>query len=95
MKAGEEVLVTERGLPMAKLVSTLGSGPLPDHFIEMEKQGLIKRGARMLSKQFWELPRPLDPTGAVRKTLSQEGEEGWRDSGMILMTIKKDSLFSP
>ncbi len=77
VKAGEEVLVTERGRPIAKLTSALGSGPLPDHLIEMEKQGLIKRGAHKLSKKFWDLPRPLDPKGAVRKTLLQEREEGW------------------
>ena len=77
MKAGEEVLATERGLPLAKLASALGSGPLPDYFIEMEKQGLIKRGARKLSKEFWDLPRSLDLADAVRKTLLQEEEEGW------------------
>jgi len=77
VKAGEEVLVTGRGPPLSKLASALGSGPLPDHFIEMEKQGLIKRGARKLSKKFRDLPRPLDPTGAVWKTLLQEGEERW------------------
>ena len=43
----------------------------------MEKQGLIKRGARKLSKEFWDLPRSLDLAGAVRKTLLQEGEVGW------------------
>ena len=77
MKAGEEVLATERGLPLAKLASALGPGPLPDYFIEMEKQGLIKRGARKLSKEFWDLPRSLDLADAVRKTLLQEEEEGW------------------
>ena len=77
VKAGEEVLVTERGRPIAKLTSAIGSGPLPDHLIEMEKQGLIKRGAHQLSKKFWDLPRPSDPQGEVQKTLLQEREEGW------------------
>ncbi len=77
VKAGEEVLVTERGRPIAKLTSAFSSGPLPEHLLEMEKQGLIKRGAHNLSKKFWDLPRPLDPKGAVRKTLLQEREEGW------------------
>ena len=76
--------MTERGPPLAKLASALGSGPLPDHFIEMEKQGLIKRGARKLSKKFWNLPRPLDPTGAVWKTLLAGGRRRlvrfWDDS---------------
>ena len=77
VKAGEEVLVTERGRPIAKLIRAQSSEMLPDHLIEMEQHGLIKLGSGKLPKDFWELPRPKDPKGLVVKAVLREREEGW------------------
>ncbi len=77
VKAGEEVLVTERGRPIAKLTPAESSEMLPNQLVEMEKQGLIKLGAGKLPKGFWELPRPSDPKGLVAKAVLREREEGW------------------
>jgi prevent-host-death family protein len=77
VKAGEEVLVTERGRPIAKLCPMSHSDLLPEHLTEMERQGLLKRGVGKLPKNFWDLPRPKDPKGLVRKAVLQEREEGW------------------
>lgn len=77
VKAGEEVLVTERGKPVAKLTPTDSSETLPEHLREMEKHGLVKRGAGKLPKSFWDLPRPKDPKGLVLKGVLREREEGW------------------
>jgi prevent-host-death family protein len=77
VKAGEEVLITERGRPIAKLAPAEISEMLPDDLIEMEKQGLIKLGSGKLPKGFWELPRPRDPKGLVAKAVLREREEGW------------------
>lgn len=74
VKGGEEVLVTERGRPVAKLTPTDSSEALPEHLRELEKQGLIKRGARKLPKGFWDLPRPKDPKGLVLKAVLRERE---------------------
>jgi prevent-host-death family protein len=77
VKAGEEVLVTERGRPIAKLTPALGSDTLTERLVEMERQGLIKRGSGKLPKGFWDLPRPKDPKGSVVKAVLREREEGW------------------
>jgi len=77
VKAGEEVLVTERGRPIAKLTPAVGSSSLPQHLAEMEKQGLVKIGPGRLPKGFWDLPRPKDPKGLIVKSLLREREEGW------------------
>jgi len=77
VKAGEEVLITERGRPIAKLAPAVSSDVLPQHLVEMEKRGLIKRGTGKLSKDFWDLPRPKDPKGLVVKAVLREREEGW------------------
>jgi prevent-host-death family protein len=76
VKAGEEVLVTERGRPIAKLTPAGGSSDLRHHLAEMEKQGLVKIGSGRLPKSFWDLPRPKDPKGLVVKSLLREREEG-------------------
>ena len=77
VKAGEEVLITERGRPIAKLIPSASSKSLPDHLVEMEKQGLVKLGSGKLPKGFWNLPRPKDPKGLVVKAVIREREEGW------------------
>jgi prevent-host-death family protein len=77
VKAGEEVLVTERGRPIAKLTPATSSDMLPDQLIEMEKQGFIKIGSGKLPKGFWDLPRPKDPKGLILKAALREREEGW------------------
>ena len=76
VKAGEEVLVTERGRPIAKLTPAAVSALLPQDLAELEKQGIIKIGTSKLPKNFWSLPRPKDPKGLVLKSLLQEREEG-------------------
>jgi prevent-host-death family protein len=77
VKAGEEVLVTERGRPVAKLTPATTSDMLPDQLLEMEKQGFIKIGSGKLPKGFWDLPRPKDPKGLVLKAALRDREEGW------------------
>lgn len=77
VKAGEEILVTERGRPIAKITPAESYTGLPDHLVAMEKQGLIKLGSGKLPKGFWDLPRPKDPKGLVLKSVLREREEGW------------------
>lgn len=77
VKAGEDVLVTERGRPIAKITPAASADTLPEHLVEMEAQGLMKLGSGRLLKAFWDLPRPKDPKGGVVKAVLQEREEGW------------------
>lgn len=76
VKAGEEVLVTERGRPIAKLAPAVSPQTLPKELVEMEKQGVIRLGGERLPKDFWKMPRPRDPKGLVLKGLLQEREKG-------------------
>ena len=75
VKAGEEVLVSERGQPIAKLVPVTGGDALPEHLAEMARQGLALVGSRRLSRAFWGLPRPKDPKGRVLRALLEEREQ--------------------
>jgi len=76
VKAGEEVIVLERGKPIAKIV------PLPreasatsPHLTELARVGLARIGSGKLPPGFWKMPRPKDRQGATRKALLQERAE--------------------
>jgi prevent-host-death family protein len=76
VKAGEEIMITERGRPIAKLSPTKTLDAAAERLIEMERHGLIKLGSGKLPKGFWKLPRPKDAKGLVSKAVSQEREQG-------------------
>jgi prevent-host-death family protein len=77
VKAGEEILVTERNVPVARIVPV---GPLAggdEGLRKLEGQGLMRLGSGKLPKGFWKLPRPRDPKASVRKAVAEERERGW------------------
>ena len=76
VKAGMEVLITDRGKPVARLVPISRSKDLKESLVRMEKQGLIKLGSGKLPKDFWRMDRPDDPQGLVLKALLEEREAG-------------------
>jgi prevent-host-death family protein len=77
VKVGEEILVTERGVPVARLVPVNRGGPDHEQLRDLERQGLIRLGSGQLPKDFWKLPRPRDPDASVRTAASEEREAGW------------------
>ena len=78
VKRGEQVVITERGRPVAKLV------PLPprpegmdeaewERLLDMERQGRITIPEKAgFSPEFWNLPRGEDPTGSVVRQLVED-----------------------
>ena len=77
VKAGEEVVVTERGKPIARIVPFgRDQADVPPHLLEKARAGLIRLGSGKLPKGFWKLPRPADPTGAAVKAVLEERESG-------------------
>jgi len=74
VRAGDEVVVTDRGTPIARIVplATAGAG-----WKELERAGLLRRPVRRLDDGFWARCRPADPQGSVRAALAAEREQGW------------------
>jgi len=73
VKAGEQVLVTERGVPIAKLVPVDSrKADLSGHLQDLEKAGLAIIGSGRIPKSFWEWPRPVDKKGRAVKSLIEE-----------------------
>lgn len=75
VKAGEEVLITERGKPVARLMPA-GSASSTAHLSQMAAEGRIRIGSGKLPKSFWRLRRPKDPKGLVVRALLHERESG-------------------
>jgi prevent-host-death family protein len=77
VKEGGEVLVTERGKPIARLVPERPNRWDDERIAELRRKGVIRGNPRPLGKEFFELPRGEDPEGAVLKALLEEREEGY------------------
>jgi prevent-host-death family protein len=77
VKEGGEVLVTERGKPIARLVPERPNRWDDERIADLRRKGVIRGNPRPLGKEFFELPRGEDPEGAVLKALLDEREEGY------------------
>ena len=78
VKDGEEVIITERGKAIARVVPFTRSGPSPAEYEEMVKTGVIipAKNPGGLPSDFWDRPRPADPDRSMLKALLEEREEG-------------------
>jgi len=73
VKAGQEVTITERGRPIARLTAIAGregSGALES----LARQGLVRLAKRKLPEGFARRPRPADKKGALLRALLEERE---------------------
>lgn len=76
VKTGEEVLVTDRGIPIAKIIPLEGDGlEMSADLLKLERAGLIRKGTGKLPSDFWDLCRPKDREGLALKALLKEREE--------------------
>jgi len=77
VKAGEEVLLTDRGRPIAKIIPLRRSDIVADsRLTQLELAGLARVGTGKLPADFWLSPRNEDKVGAVLASLIAEREEG-------------------
>jgi prevent-host-death family protein len=76
VKAGEEVLITDRGSPVARLMPIPRAKAMRETMGGMEKRGLIRLGSGRLPKDFWTMPRAEDSDGLVLRALLEEREGG-------------------
>ncbi len=77
VKAGGEVVVTERGRPVARLVPVgLEEGAEWERLRKMERAGEVRLGSGKVPDEFFEMRGAEDPEGKVRAALMEEREEG-------------------
>ena len=78
VKRGEEVVITDRGRPIAKLVPIPpDADPEMARMRDLERRGIVTiHGTGRIPPEFWDLPMPDDPGDGVLKALLEEREEG-------------------
>ncbi len=79
VKAGEELLVMERGKPVAKLVPVSAGDDAHDggaHLRDLARAGLVRIGSGKLPAGFWTMPRPRDRKGRALAVLLDDRAEG-------------------
>lgn len=74
VKAGEPIIVTQRGKPIAVLRPVRSEEAELQDLIEA---GLVRPGRGQLPEDFWESPRASDPDGKVLQALLDERRESW------------------
>jgi prevent-host-death family protein len=77
VRAGEDVVVTDRGRPVARLVGLEGTPALESRGAELVGAGLARGPVEPLPATFLEWPRPLDPDGRSLEAVLEERAEGW------------------
>ena len=77
VKAGEEVIVMERGKPIARLVPMPRSGEVGSaHLLDLARSGQARLGSGKLPVGFWKMRRPQDRRGQAVRALLAERAEG-------------------
>ena len=76
VKEGGEVLVTERGRPIAKIVPYTLEGDEDQHRLDLIRRGLLKPGKGKMDVEFFKRPKVKDPEGLALRYLLEERESG-------------------
>ena len=77
VKAGETLIVTDHGRPIARLVPIASGGEPEERLLELERLGMLRLGSGPLDASFWALPRPEDPAGrSLALVLTDREEDG-------------------
>lgn len=76
VKAGEEILVTDRGKPIAKIIPLRRNDSEAEvKMAQLEVAGLARMGRSRLPEDFWLAECPRDNGGAVLAALISERED--------------------
>jgi len=76
VKAGGEVLVTDRGTPVARLVPVEDMIARGARMQELTRAGLVREAERQLDPQFLKGPRPVDSCSRGLEMIREERAEG-------------------
>lgn len=77
VRAGEEVVVTDRGRPVARLVPVTAPGSEAGEALgELARAGVVRIGSAALPPDFLTRERPGDPDSSVRAALLEERRSG-------------------
>lgn len=76
VRNGEEVIVTDRGTPVARLAPLEPPERQDAHAQRLIEAGLVRAAEGGLPDDFWDRPRPADPEGLSLRALLEERRQG-------------------
>jgi prevent-host-death family protein len=76
VRRGEDVIVTDRGRPIARLTGLADDTKLDARVTELVRNGMMRPPRGNLPADFWDRERPVDPEGRSLTALLEEREEG-------------------
>ena len=77
VRAGEPVLVTDRGKPVARLVPLEGEPAIEARVASLAQAGLVRRPETKLPDDFLDMTRPSDAQGRSLEMVLAERAESW------------------
>jgi prevent-host-death family protein len=77
VKAGEEILVTEHGTPVARIVPLSTTAAVDANIEKLVRAGILVPPKAALDEAFWREPRTPDPDSLALKALLEERRSGW------------------
>lgn len=72
VKAGEEILVRDRNLPIARIVPLVRSSDEDAELLALAAQGKLRFGEGTLDESFWEMPAPRVAAEDLRRAIELE-----------------------
>ena len=76
-RAGEDVIITDRGQPIARLTALEPPAGMDARVAELVRAGIMRPPAQALPHDFRTQPRGSDVGGSVLRALLDEREAGW------------------
>jgi prevent-host-death family protein len=76
VRAGEEILVRDRNLPIARIVPLNRVADGDSELLALAAQGKIRLGEGEFDESFWDLPAPRVPIEVLRRVIDEERDEG-------------------
>jgi prevent-host-death family protein len=76
-KSGEEVVITERGRPVARLTPMVGAAAQEGRVAELARAGMVRLPHKRLTARFLRKRRPADPKGRSLEIVQEERAQGW------------------
>lgn len=77
VRQGDEVLVTDRGRVIARLVPVTGKHLEGSRRDELLRSGRLRAPSAKLPRDFWKRPRPADATGRSLDAVLEDRREGF------------------
>ena len=75
VRGGEEIIVRDRNLPIARIVPLNRSTDQDDELTALAAQGKLRLGEGVIDDSFWKLPAPRVAPELLRTALEKERDE--------------------